>query len=394
MDERIRLIKRRLFCGLLAGSLMLSLIPLTQKDVRADETDLTGELSEVPDDAADVINAVPKIQRNYISLAGKNRYETAAAMASSSFDTGLPGGEVVIVTGKNFPDALSAAGYAGVAQAPILLSALDKLSPATKDALTNTFKYTLSKVTVIGSGFEDGFYNDLKALGFSEKAGNLKKIGGKNRYKTAEAVTEATLKLAASKSIPIYAVAVTTGEQPYDALSFGPWARTEHVPVLLVKGGKASDSTKAMIARFPYVYLLGDESVCSESCLSEDQASGLNYTRLAGPNRYKTSQEIASFFIDFLGNGTYAGTAFADGTENHYIDALAGSTFTYAMARWAAPIILTCEGSKGEKNVKDFVVEKYAGTESEDYYFFFLGWTAEGKSSEYGELTKWIESKD
>ena len=103
MNERIRLIKRRLFCGLLAGSLMLSLIPLTQKDVRADETDLAGELSEVPDDAADVINAVPKIQRNYISLAGKNRYETAAAMAASSFDTGLPGGEVIIVTGKNFP---------------------------------------------------------------------------------------------------------------------------------------------------------------------------------------------------------------------------------------------------------------------------------------------------
>ena len=394
MDQRRRLLEKRLIGGLLAGALMLSLIPLTQKDVRADDVEMTEELSEMPDEKADVINAVPKINRYYYSYAGKNRYDTAASMAAASFDTGLPGGEVVIVTGKNFPDALSAAGYAGVAQAPILLSALDKLSPATKDALTDTFKYTLSKVTVIGNGFEDGFYNDLKAIGFSEKAGNLQKIGGKNRYKTAEAVTEATLKLAASKSISIYAVAVTTGEQPYDALSFGPWARTEHIPVLLVKGGKASDSTKEMIAKFPYVYLLGDEKVCSEACLSEDQARGLNYTRLAGPNRYKTSQEIASFFIDFLGNGTYEGTAFADGTESHYIDALAGSTFTFAMARWAAPIILTCEGSKGEKNVKDFVIEKYAGGQSENYHLFFLGWAGEGKSTEYGDLTKWIESKD
>ena len=329
--------------------------------------------------------------RNYVSVAGSNRFATAVEVAKRAYPYGLPSGEVVIVTGRKFPDALAANAYAGVADAPILLSELDQLRKETKNLLAGEWKGSVSKVTVIGSEFSSGFYKDLKALGFDEGSGSLQKIGGKNRYKTAEAVTERTVQLASQKGIPMDTVAVTTGQNPYDALAFSPWAFRYHIPILLVKDGKASESTKAMIAQFDFVYLLGSEEVCSDSCLSDKHLVYDSYERLAGSNRYKTSQEIANVLIDWFGSGTYDGVGFADGTEEHFPDALAGGML---QGQLGAPIILTAEGSKGEKNVRQWVTDKYAGETSRPYTFYFIGWTAKGKSTEYKDLTKWIESKD
>ena len=334
------------------------------------------------------IPALPA-ERHYISVAGANRFATAAEVAKKAFPSGMDYLEVVIVTGRKFPDALAANGYAGVARAPILLSELDSLRKETKDLIQNYWKSSVNKITVIGSEFSDGFYDDLRALGFSEEAGNLQKIGGSNRYKTAEAVAEATFELAAAKHIGIEAVAVATGQEPYDALSFSPWAYSWNIPILLVKNGMpTTEKTKKMIQEAPYVFLLGAENVCSEQCLSAEQRDYHIYERLAGSNRYKTSQQIAQYFVEATGSGTYNGTGFADGTEAHFPDALAGGML---QGHFGAPIILTEEGSKGEKNVRPWVTETLSGWETGGFDFYFIGWTAEGKSAEYGQLVKWIE---
>ena len=331
----------------------------------------------------------PPVPRHYVSIAGANRFATAVEVAKTAFQYGPPNGEVVIVTGRKFPDALAANGYAGVAEAPILLSELTSLRKETRELLSDYWAGAVSKVTVIGNEFSGGFYSDLKALGFSEAAGNLQKIGGKNRYKTAEAVYEATVKLASSKGIPITAVAVATGQEPYDALSFSPWAYGWHIPILLVKNGvPTSDKTRQMIAEAPYVFLLGSEKVCSEKSLSAEQRAHFLYQRLAGSNRYKTSQEIARFFVEMAGGGTYNGIAFADGTEAHYPDALAAGML---QGQLDAPVILMVEGDKGVKHVLPWVMEKLSVKETEGNYFYFIGWAAEGKSNEFGSLAGWIE---
>ena len=323
--------------------------------------------------------------RYYYSVAGNNRYETAVAIAQRCYEYWPPSGEVIIVTGQKFPDALAANAYAGVADAPLLLSGISSLNIATKNLLQNDWGGTISKVTVIGGEFGPGFYNDLASLGFSESNGNLQKIAGADRYLTAEAVTDATLKLAASKSISVTAVAVATGQNPYDALSFSPWAYNHHIPILLVKNGKASESTKAKIASFPYVFLLGSEEVCSESNLKPGQP----HQRLAGSNRYETSIKIAQFFVEMTGGGSYDCMGFADGTAAHFPDALAGGML---QGQLNAPIILTSETSSAPENVKPFIDSTLSGIKSRGKHFYFLGWAASGKSSEYDTLVKWLEA--
>ena len=333
---------------------------------------------------------IPPEPRHYVSIAGANRYATAAQVAKAAFQYGPSSGEVVIVTGQKFPDALAANGYAGVADAPILLSGLTSLREETKALMTGDWNGSVTKVTVIGNEFSDGFYSDLKALGFSEAAGNLRKIGGSDRYKTAEAVTEATIQLASAKGYDITSIAVATGQNPYDAMSFSPWAYGWHIPILLVKNGMpTTDKTKKMIADAGYVFLLGAENVCSENCLSAIQKEHYTYQRLAGASRYETSQEIARFFVETAGGGTYNGIGFSDGTQAHYPDALVAGML---QGQLDAPVILTTEGSSGNNTVQPWVTEKLSGSGTQGNFFYFIGWAAEGKSTEFGSLKGWIES--
>ena len=382
--------------GLYASSIMIKYCRKFST-IRCNMTNIPGFIpegyyqGEEPDEGETRLFFKPA-ERQFLSIAGANRCQTAVEIAKSVFSSGPAGGEVIIVNGWKFPDALSASTYAGVAEAPILLSKIDSLHKDTKAFLKNEWAGKVSKVTVIGGEFKDGFYNDLSALGFSAKKGNLKKIAGKNRYVTAEEVLKETMALASSKGIDITAVAVTTGENPYDALSFSPWAYGLHIPILLVKGGKPrTGKTADLIKNAGYVFLLGDEKVCSEACLSEEQRTYHTYQRLAGKNRYKTSQEIAKFFVEITGGGTYDGAGFADGTEAHYVDALAACSLQGALN---APVILMEEAAKGDTHVKPWVIDNLAGWDSRGKTFCFIGWAAEGKSKEFDKLEAWITSKD
>ena len=404
--ERRMIGRMKRFPAFLLACLMgLSLIAATPKAVKADEpSEPVFEENAVGDGFEDTLNtwkpeapvteSSAKYNRSYGSIAGADRCETAASLATS-YDVGPT--EVVIVNGWKFPDALSASAYCGLKDAPILLSNIGYLSKATKDYIEyylGVSPYLIKTITVIGGEFTDGFYNDLKALGYSTASGNLKKIAGKDRYETARLVTKEILNFVENYSeyhYDIPAVAVTTGLKPYDALSFGPWSYAFHIPILLVdKTGQASAETKQLISQFPYVYLLGSENVVAADC-----AAGKSNIRLAGNDRYQTSQKIADHFVIRVHRGTWGNTGFADGTEAHYVDALTScreQAYTWGLDS-PSPLILTCSNN-AEEVVKDFVITRFAGSQSEYYSFSFYGWAGKGKSGEYEQLKQWIESQD
>lgn len=87
-----------------------------------------GVVSEwLPDDLG-----YPDAQR----LAGRNRYETAAAVAEFAWEQGWASfGRVGIASGRNFPDALAGAPALGKAHGVMLLTDPSWLSPETEDAL-------------------------------------------------------------------------------------------------------------------------------------------------------------------------------------------------------------------------------------------------------------------
>lgn len=61
-------------------------------------------------------------------LSGANRYETAAAISRQGWKTA---DHILLVSGKDFPDALVATALAGCKDAPVLLTAKDQLTSET-----------------------------------------------------------------------------------------------------------------------------------------------------------------------------------------------------------------------------------------------------------------------
>jgi len=316
----------------------------------------------------------------FVSVAGGNRYKTAAEIAKKAFPTAPA--EAILVTGENFPDALSANAYAGAKNAPVLLSKLSELPQPTKDLLTKTWSKSVKTVTIIGGGFDKKVETALKGCGVT----TIKHIAGKNRYKTAEEVCKAGIEEKLwNMSWP---VAIATGQTSADALAFSPWSYGLHLPILLAKDGEVSASTKTLISKFGFVIMLGSSSTVKDSCLSSAQKAAHRYERLAGSNRYKTSLAIAKYFVGTAHMGRYGGAAYADGTDEHFPDALVGGML---QGQLRAPIILT---KPGQKDVKSFTTGTMNNEDVITSPVYFLGWAAKGKSTEYDEITKLLKQND
>ena len=333
------------------------------------------------------------ISRNYKSAYGKNRFYTAVEIAKQAFPSG-PNGEIVLVYGRDFADALSASSYAGQVNAPILMTDRTGLHKSVADLLKGEWKGKVSVVTVIGGGFEEKFYTDLGALGYNMDNGTLLFHAGNNRYETAVDVCGAVLMNAENNGKPLNTCFVATGRTAADALAVSPWAYKYHYPILLVpKAGeknydKKLQTAKNMIVAFDHVILLGSEETTPLACLSDSQRNNYKYKRLWGSNRYKTSIAIAKYFV-LKNGGSFDGAGFADGTDDHYPDALVGAML---QGKLNAPIILT---KPGRKEVRTFVEDYISGGQTHGNTLYFLGWVGDGAGvDDFSEIIGWILSKD
>ncbi|MDR0433971.1 MAG: cell wall-binding repeat-containing protein [Gracilibacteraceae bacterium] len=115
-----------------------------------------------------------------VRLAGANRYETAARIASF-----LPAGEeAALATGLDYPDALTIAAAAAARGAPRLLTRPDGLPPATESALRERAPRRL--LIAGGEGaVGPAVLADVAALGL---AAAVDRYAGANRYETSAAV--------------------------------------------------------------------------------------------------------------------------------------------------------------------------------------------------------------
>ena len=66
-------------------------------------------------------------------VGGLDRYATAALVAQATFPA--PNANIILASGLNFPDGLAAAGLAGAANAPVLLTDPNSLPGATQNAM-------------------------------------------------------------------------------------------------------------------------------------------------------------------------------------------------------------------------------------------------------------------
>ena len=293
----------------------------------------------------------------WIQLAGDNRFDTMKAIVGRGFETA---DTVIIAIGGNYPDALAAAGLAGVEKAPILLTEGTYLSSQAASEITR-----LGATNAIIVGGESVITPDTAAqIEALVGAGNVTRASGIDRVATALDIFD--------KGVGWSRTAViATGFGFADALSISPYAYANGSPVFLTGSdtGSAdlSDTTKAVLttANFDEVVIVGGTGVVSEA--TQTYLEGIFgagcVMRLSGDDRYRTSAEIARFAIE---NGILSYNNMAVATGNNFPDALAGSTLCGSKG---AVLLLADDTTSGFYCVDATIADNKAAV----YRGFFLG---------------------
>lgn len=251
-------------------------------------------------------------------VADGNRYTTAIAMSSDWPDDSC--NTVVLATGLDFPDALSASALAGAYECPLLLTG------ATLDTKVKNELNRLGASTVViigGTGAVPAAVSDaLTSSGFT-----VDRISGVNRYRTSQAVAE---KVAAVEGSDFSKQAfMARGDGFADALAVSPFAYSQKMPVLLTDTARMPDPTKDAVKDLDIEQAViaggtgavSDDVMAALDVLVVIQNGGYATLRWDGTDRYKTAAEIAREGIK-KGWGTPAVVGLATG-EN-FPDALGG----------------------------------------------------------------------
>jgi putative cell wall-binding protein len=157
-------------------------------------------------------------------IAGSSRWQTATMIAGElkAVKGGGALGTAFLTTGRDFPDALSAASIAARMGAPILLTDPVTLPAVTKAALTSL---GITRTYVLGG-------TKSVSAGVMAQAPGAVRVNGSNRYDTAVQIVQ-QIGLA-NHAVDAHSLVFTVGNAFPDALGAGTRAARTGVPLLLV----------------------------------------------------------------------------------------------------------------------------------------------------------------
>ena len=270
---------------------------------------------------------------------GDNRYKTSMAIADVMKNNWQPGSEVplgldevILASAENFADALavSYASYNPGAEQPRPIVVVNEAKQDEVEKYIRDNFRTSAQIYIIGgtAAVPEKIEKNLK------KDYSVKRIAGNNRYDTNLKILE-TFGVGSSG-----ALLVATGTNFADSLS----ASATGIPMLLV-GTSLTDDQKGFLNRIKGVeiYALGGEKAVTKDVESELKKYASYYERIAGDNRYETSELIARKFAQGR-----SGAAIAFG--GNFPDGLCGGPLA---GRLNAPLLLVADGRYD--NAKNFV---------------------------------------
>jgi hypothetical protein len=203
-------------------------------------------------------------------LGGQDRYETAALVAQKVHEEGLAGSTVLLTTGENYPDAVSAGAWKE--EAAILLTRRDSLPLVTKNFLGASW---ITKVYAIGGEavISDAVLDEVRGLGLE-----VERVAGLDRYATSVAVSKASLQAGSASSIWIASGTLFT-----DQLSAAAAARQSGGAFLLASPGRPLSSSQVFeIQRVRSSINTPIYLVDSAVTLGEVAVSGMSTSRVSG----------------------------------------------------------------------------------------------------------------
>ncbi|WP_034869588.1 cell wall-binding repeat-containing protein [Clostridium lundense] len=264
--------------------------------------------------------AASDIQR----FGGEDRYETSIKISQGNWQDS---DYIILVSGKNFPDALSATPLSKKYNAPILLTGSEEIGTNVMEEI----KRLSPKYAFIIGG--TGAISENVERQLTQKDIVCTRIAGEDRYETSAKVAQ---KIGTSNG-----AFITSGENFPDAVSVAAIAAAKEMPILLTKRDKLPDEVKKVMEANSKYYVIGGEGSVSPNAVNEIG----DYKRIGGSDRYETNAAVINEFKNDL---DFSNTYLANGYG--FADALSGSA---AAAKTKAPIALVSDSF----NIKNSIIK-------------------------------------
>ncbi|HYD10314.1 MAG TPA: cell wall-binding repeat-containing protein, partial [Acidimicrobiales bacterium] len=220
-------------------------------------------------------------------IAGADPYDTAAAIALDEYASAS---DPILANGDDPADALAGSYLAATHGSALLLTRRDELPQSTIDALASL---RARKVHVLGgpAAIGEGVAAELTSLGYV-----VNRVAGPDRYATAVAVAEeegtAILGIWPGEGRTVF---LANGLRPSDALSAGPIANGQLLPILLTATDELPVVTSSALDRLAveHVIVLGGTAAVSDAVVASIEAGGRSVRRVAGVDRTSTATAVA-----------------------------------------------------------------------------------------------------
>ncbi|MFB2555416.1 cell wall-binding repeat-containing protein [Herbiconiux liangxiaofengii] len=245
----------------------------------------------------------PEVDR----IGGADRFEVSVNTSKAGWSEGSD--TVYVASGEVFPDALSAASAAAVADAPILLTTSGSLPASVREEIV---RLGATDIVILGGPktISAAVETELKKLG------TVTRIGGADRFEASRNIAKHAFPDGAEVAV------LATGLNFPDALSAGA-AVAGRGPVILVNGGASGldAATKSLLTDLGVDEIAVAGGTASVSAgIQTDAAKIAETVRLGGADRFAASRAINAHFVTEAQNVLLA-------TGSNFPDALSGSAF-------------------------------------------------------------------
>ncbi len=216
-----------------------------------------------------------------VRIGGSSRHETAYLVARAGGQAGLApdrtGGTgtlrtAIVATAFGFADALAAGPLAYGGGLPILLTDQDRLSTATRSALTDS-SLGIQQVIIVGgsAAVSDGVREAIEGLGLK-----VARVAGADRTATAAGIDRLTREVL---DWPSTTVALATGRDFPDALALAPLAADSRAGLLLASSPGDLGRTTFLALQdlcdgLAEVLVAGGEAALSPATVAEARLAG------------------------------------------------------------------------------------------------------------------------
>lgn len=180
-------------------------------------------------------------------IGGTDRYDTAKKIASR---LGGNADTAVVVSGLNYPDALSASSFAAINELPILLTRTDRIPAYTQEALSN-----IASTLIVGGPV-------AVSEAVERKLPNADRISGADRYETSFEIANTFF---ADAGLGF----VASGRGFADALTGSNLAANYQAPMLLVKPNAVPASIDLLAESYWTIYTVGGPQAVSPEVVKE-----------------------------------------------------------------------------------------------------------------------------